>query len=385
MRAVPHGNQPLGPLRSSPLPAIAATAAFLDLACNRIALRILGPAAREFGLWLANHGRFLRALAVVAAIATMWSSLVRLVRRDDASLAHRLAAVAVGGLFVPGIAALAVLPRERIPTVVPSLVVIAGHALVAMLGSLSWKRWRRPSGRASLAAGLASLATMSSMLVAQTRSVVPAVGAFGWVLRQGSEWLWLLAPLCLLPDRTLLSDLVEHRRRALTGLVLGLATLGLAVIVQMRWGNDAARIAYGAFRLAALPAGASWAYGLPLGLSIALASVACSSPSRRLACWAVLAWIAAGVGPRAPATVTYGVLAAFLLERSASASGTSEARARAQRPAASTDSASSSKSADESSPSDTLSGRDMMIGADRAGRPDDVGPPVKIPGCHSRI
>lgn len=320
-------------LRRTPvLGSLAAIAAFFDLAWNRIGMRLIDPDARDLWVPLVDPGRFLRNLGALAGLVAASAALASLVRnppeperpeRRGETLAPyrrfiaRLSIVAVAGLYLPGVAVSLVLPRERLPNLVVVLALLSGNALVALLGAYVLPYRRVGPAWPALVAGLTALLAMAGLLVAQLRVLVPSVGAAGAIARHGGELGWLLAPLVLLLDVDLWAR--ARRRPPLAGLALcaAMVVLGLGAWAQVTLGTASARLAYGAFRVAALPAEATALYAVPVAASIAVAVLHLGSPERRQLGWAVLLWLAAGLAPRAPGGILYEVLAALLFARAA--------------------------------------------------------------------
>ncbi len=309
--------------RAPPLAALAASAALLDLVWNRIAVRLIDPNARELWIPLAQHGRVVRNLTGIAAIVATLVALVSLVRIPspiDApwkTLFGRLTIAGVAGLYIPGIALALVAPREHVPSLLVVLGLLSGNALVAVLASATLAYWRVPPAWASLAAGLTAFLAMIGLLVASLRNFVPVVGALGLLARHGAEVGWLLTPLLLLLDRSVWSELRLERSRAALALVVFVVVLGAAVLGHQSLGDVGPRIAYGAFRIAMLPAAFTWVYGVPIALSVALATFHVSSPAQRQVGLGMICWIAAGLAPRTPLGTLVEVTAALLFARAA--------------------------------------------------------------------
>lgn len=320
--------------RAPVLAPVAAIAAMLDLAWNHVGLRLIDPDARDLWVPLVAPGRFLRNLGALAGLVAAALTLVALMRPapgpDGPSrrgetvspyrrFVARLSLVAVAGLYLPGVAVSLLLPRERLPNLVVVLALVSGNALVALLGSYVLPYRRVGPAWPALLAGATALLAMTGLLVAQLRVVVPGVGALGVVARHGGELAWLLTPVVLLLDPDVRARMARHRARAAAGLACGVAVLALAGWGQLALGSASARLAYGAFRLASLPAELTFLYALPIAVSCALAVLHLGSPERRQIGWAVLLWLAAGLAPRAPAGILYEVLAALLFARAAEA------------------------------------------------------------------
>lgn len=319
------------------LALVSALAALVDLAWNRVGVRLLDPHDRELWVPLVRHGHLVRNLAVLAGIVALAASLFSLLRVPSPlrspwrSFGMRLTIAAVAGLYAPSIVLAALTPREHVPNLVVVLGLLAGNALVAVLGSASLPYRRAPAAWTSLAAGLTALLAMTGLVVASVRVVVPAVGVLGLVARHGSELGWLLTPLPLLLDPELRAHLRRQRGRAALGLGVVLGCLALGVLAQLTLHADVARYAYGAFRIAMLPAEGTWLYALPLGLTLGLAAVQLLWLERRQLGVALLFWVAAGLAPRSPPGTLYEVLAALLLARAALVAHP-DGRARLARP-----------------------------------------------------
>ncbi|MBN8609342.1 MAG: hypothetical protein J0L92_02070 [Deltaproteobacteria bacterium] len=306
-----------------PLAALAVLAALADLAWNRIGVRLVDPDAREVWIPLVAHGRVLRNLTGIAALVASLVALFSLVRIPGPleapwkSLFGRLTIAGIAGLYLPGVAVALVAPREHVPSLLVALGLLSGNALVAVLASSSLSYARVPAAWASMLAGLTALLAMIGLLVASLRTLIPIVGALGLAARHGAEMGWLLTPLVLYFDRTLWPSLRLRRGRTVLAVAVGASVLLLALGAQASLGDETARIAYGAFRVAMLPAGLTWAYGLPVGLGLAFGVFHATSPTQRQLGLGVLAWIAAGLAPRSPLGTLVEVVAALLLARAA--------------------------------------------------------------------
>jgi hypothetical protein len=314
--------------RAPVLAGLAAFAAFLDLAWNRIGVRLVDQNARDLWIPLMQHGRFVRNLAGLAGLIATLAALGSLMRgplpleSPWRTLFVRVTLAGVAGLYLPGIALSLFVGREHVPSLIVAVQLLGGSALVAVLASTSLSYRRVAPAWPSLLAGLTALLAMIGLLVASLRSLVPIVGTFGLAARHGAEVAWLITPLVLLFDPELR---VHHARtsgpgrraRAALAAVVAVAVLGLAMLLQAELHDASARVAYGAFRIAMLPAGSTWLYGIPLGLASGLAALHLLWPERRQLGFALVLWIAAGLAPRSTIGVLYEVLAALLLARSA--------------------------------------------------------------------
>jgi hypothetical protein len=321
------------------LAALASLAAFADLAWNRIGLRLVDPSHRDLWIPLVRHGRLLRNLAGISGlVAALTATFVFLRMAGFARLSWhgillRLSVAGVAGLYLPGIALALVAPRERVPNLVLVLGLVSANALVALLavGSLSYRRvgpaWP------SLMAGLTALLAMIGLLVASTRTLWGStpLAVLGVIARHGGELAWTLAPATLLLDPETRQRARDHRRETTLAVLAALLVAGLGVWAQAHHGSASARLVYGAFRLAALPADATFLYAIPVGIGVGLALLHLLTGDRRQLGWGLLLWIAAGLAPRTPIGTLYEVLAGLLLARAAQAAHP-EGRARATEP-----------------------------------------------------
>ncbi len=311
-------------MRRAPLLAgLAALAALLDLAWNRIAVRLVDENARDVWIPLVEHGRFVRNLAGLAGVLATVLALGSLLRvplpleSPWRSLFVRVTLAGIAGLYLPGIALSVFVTREHVPSLVVVLQLLGGSALVAVLASSSLSYRRVAPAWPSLLSGVTALLAMIGLLVASLRTLVPVVGVLGLVARHGAEIVWLLTPLVLLLDPELRAHYALRRARASLGALVAVLVLALAMLLQAELRDESARIAYGAFRIAMLPARATWLYGVPLGLGAGLATLHLLWPERRQLGLALVLWIAAGLAPRSTIGVLYEVLAALLLARAA--------------------------------------------------------------------
>lgn len=321
----PSSESPqLAAMRRAPiLASVAAVAALGDLAWNRVAIRLVDPNARELWIPLVAHGRLVRNVAGVAALVATLVALVSLIRIPSSidapwrNLFGRLTLAGVAGLYLPSAVIALVTPREHVPSLLVVLGLLSGNALVAALASGAPAYARTPAAWASMSAGLTALLAMIGLLVASLRTMVPVVGAAGLLARHGAELGWLLTPLVLLFDRSMWREALGARPRAAGAAAVLCVSLALAVALQSSLGADAARIAYGAFRVAMLPADLTWLYGAPIGLSLAIAVFHVSSPIQRQLGVGVALWVAAGLAPRSPLGTLLEVTAALTLARAA--------------------------------------------------------------------
>jgi hypothetical protein len=336
-------EDPSGPAarlaRAPTLAALAAAAAVVDLAWNRIGLGLIDPTRRDLWLRLMRHGRMVRNLAGVsglfAALAAtfVFLRMAGLARWSWYGIFLRLSLAGVAGLYLPGIALALVTPRERVPNLVLVLGLISANALVALLAAGALPYRRVGPAWPSLAAGLTGVLAMIGVLVASTRSMWGSspIAVLGVVARHGGELAWTLAPATLLLDPETRRRAREHRAAAAVSLLGAALVVGLGVWAQLHHGAASARLAYGAFRLAALPAEATFVYAIPIGAGVGLALLHLLTHERRQLGWGLLLWIAAGLAPRMPIGTLYQVLAALCFARAAQAA-TPEGRARAAAP-----------------------------------------------------
>jgi hypothetical protein len=325
--------------RAPALAALAAVAAAVDLAWNRVGLRLVDPDRRDLWIPLMEHGRLVRNVAglagLVAALAATFAFLrmAGFARLSWYGILLRLSVAAVAGLYLPGVALTLVAPREHVPNLVLLLGLASANALVSLLAVASLPYRRVGPAWASLGAGATAFLAMVGLLVASTRGLwvgTPLVG-LGVVARHGGELAWLATCGVLALDPELQQRARRHPRALAAGVVLLLAVLALGGWAQWEHGADSARLAYGAFRVALLPAQLTFLYAVPVGVGAALALLCLAQPERRQLGWGVLLWIAAGLAPRTPIGTLYEVLAALLLARAAQAAHPA-GRARASEP-----------------------------------------------------
>ncbi len=338
--ALPDGGADASPAarlgRTPVLAALAGATALADLAWNRIGLRLVDPDARELWIPLVRHGRLIRNIAGVSGLlAALLATFVFLrmagfARLSWHGLALRLSVAGVGGLYLPGLALALVAPRERVPNLVLVLGLVSASSLVALLAVASLPYRRVGPAWPSLLAGLTAFLAMIGLLVASTRTLWAGMGAgvVGVIARHGGELAWLATPLLLLLDPELRQRARAYPRARLAAVATGALVLALGLWAQLALGSSSARLAYGAFRIALLPAPATCLYALPLAASAGLAVFHLLSAERRQLGWAVVLWLAAGLAPRSPAGTLYEVLAALLFARAAQAAHP-EGRARA--------------------------------------------------------
>lgn len=334
--AAPEAN-PVGPRGDAPLTAalregarfeaIVALLAFLDLAVSRVGVRLVEPNARELWMPLLDAGELIRNLTASFGIVVLLVELRALMAAPIVhplrGLALRTALAASAGLYLPSLFLALARSRATLHGAMLGVGVIGASALVFVVGLSSLRARRSAPGRISLLAGLLSALGLIGFFVELfqrvARSSPPAIETIHAVTVLGGELVWALAPLLLLlgaSHRRALGVSVSRApwRGALGLLAFGL-TLGFFLWLRAAFRVDAARILYAASRLSALDGGQLWLYGLPLGLTLALATASIlHRPTRGLGAALVL-WVAAGPAPRSPATLLFAVLAALLFAR----------------------------------------------------------------------
>jgi hypothetical protein len=299
---------------------LAAIAAFLDLAVNRIAVNLIDTNRRELWLPLVQHGAFPRALGAICAfviVATMsyrFLSMAGFAPVSILGVAQRLSVALVAGMFIPSMAIMFFMPERHLATLIVLLAMLSANGLCALLTVASFSYVSERDAWPSVAAGLTGLLAILSVVVSTTRLYLPESGAFGpmgWIARQGSELLWLITPLLALRS-------VRGGPRAWVPFVsVVLTVLALGVWLQLSHGSDAARIAYAAFRITTLPARLTALYAIPLAFSLGYAVSLLSDQDRRQLGLGILLWVFAGLAPRSPAAIAYQAAAALLLARAA--------------------------------------------------------------------
>ncbi len=334
----------LGALATAPpLALLAAVAAVLDLALNRIAPLVLNMLSedRNVGVRLLAYAALPRNVASVAGIAALAAALWSALRMAGWSgLWRRLQVAGLSGLLFPALLLGLLLPKERMPFPVVLVAVGVGHALVALFGVvvLPYRSARRASLGASLTSALVlTLLVASSLETIQRFLETPdsLLAKLTWSVIAGSrllgELVWCVVPwLALGPS--LRSLAAERRFRRALPPALALA-LGLAAAAQASLHPHLTIVSYSAFRLTFLPeawAGLHALFAL-VALAVAGAALTAERPEQRQVAAAVLLWVACGFSPRSLVQVLYFVLAAALLARVAQVSDR-EGRRRALLP-----------------------------------------------------
>lgn len=323
-------------LRAAPPLALLATlAALVDLAVNRVAVRVASGEVEETVVleWmrLGALPRNLTGVAGIFALVTAFSAFLRM--PAFAPLYLRLPIAGFAGILLPTLTLALALPRERLTPIVVLVGMFAASALVALFGAAGvGYRDRFLKAGLSLAV-LTALQAMIVVTIASLRAVLGGGigGPIAYVARHGGELTWLLVPLVLAPAA------LPRSRRDLVAWGAGASVLALGVWLAIEGQAELpphfATILYGAFRVAALPEEATVLYVLvaALGLAAAAAGMASSDPWRRQLGAGIALWIAGGYSARSPIQLLDTVLAIVLLARAAQSADPEGLRRAAQR------------------------------------------------------
>jgi hypothetical protein len=312
-------------LFAPPLALIAALAAVIDLAINRVAVRAFAQIADPMTIlgWM-RIGALPRNLSGVAGIVALFAALFAYLRMPGfAALYVRLPVAGFAGVLMPALTLATVLPRERMAPHLVLFGMFAAHVLICLF-ALAAIGYRNRGVRLALAlALLTSLQVLVVITIASVRAIV--AGGFGgpvaYLARHGGEVTWLLLPCAVAPT------LRPPRWSSRWTLAGAAGALALALVVAAGIAGEQSlhphysTVMYGAFRVAALPEAASIVYVAPtaVALSAGLFGVLGPDPWRRQVGAALLLWIAGGYSPRAPVQLLDTVLAVVLLARAAQA------------------------------------------------------------------
>jgi hypothetical protein len=309
-----------------PLALLAALAALVDLAVNRVAVRVGAELVDPLVTleWM-RFGALPRNLAGIAGLFALLAALVGYLRMPGfAPFYLRLPVAGFAGILMPTLTLAVALPRERLPPHLVLFGMFAANVLVCLLAAISFGYRNRFLKLGLALAAATALQALIVVTIASLRAMVLG-GGFGGPIalyaRQGGELTWLLVPLALAP-----AALPRDRSRrelvawGIAGLSL-LALVGLALAGQQALPPHYSTVLYGAFRVAALPEAATILYVLVVGvgLSAALAGMAAPDPWRRQLGAGMALWIAGGYAGRSPIQLLDAVLAILLLARVAQA------------------------------------------------------------------
>ncbi len=323
-----RGKAPLAalqvPLMSAPpLTGLAAAAALVDLAANRLWLRgAAGNMSHATLVEISRWGGLVRNCAAIFGFVALCFALVQFLRpRGYAPVLRRIGIAAMAGVFLPTVALATLLPMER--TSPPTVLCATGAAstLVVLLG-LTALRWRPPSslrvamGAVSASALLAFCALAVALFGPMLRWSHSYVVASS--LRRAGEFAYLVLPIAIA------ATMVKERSprttlKTLVAVVAG-ATVGVSVyFASLELGRDFSSVFYGALRLELFLDAAPGLYAIPVGLMVAVAGVGFGSPvaATRQAAAAVVLFLAAGYAPSSVGVLMMMVLGASVLARAA--------------------------------------------------------------------
>lgn len=323
-----------------PLVWLAALAAVVDLAWNRVAIVGLGGTDDDTALWLLRTGPFWRNLAAVAGLCALVTGLFTYLRMAGfAAPLRRVQVAGLAGLLVPALALAAAVPKESLPSVVVLLTVGVANALVVVFGVTAGGYFKSPYRAGVWGGALVSVLVLVLLVAASMESLQLWLsdgsdlgGKIAWGLmvgcRVGGELLWLSTPVVV--ARWLLPEVRTPASRAVAAAV-ALAVVGVAVLGEASRHTDHSVVAYGAFRVQLLSEELVGLYALPVGavLGVGVATLATGSPLARQVGAYLLLWVAAGFAPRTPIQVLYLTLAIVSIARAVQASDP-EGRRRAE-------------------------------------------------------
>jgi len=307
-----------------PLAWMAGLAALVDLAINRILIKLGHSVWSNDALFeLDRWGGFARNLSVVAALVATAFCLGSLSsRRSGLPLSARAGIAAFGWVLIPIVTLMTFLPLAWTR---PELVhVVAGlaHAtsLLLILAGLHWKS--TPTTVAALILTLvASLSGLASMIVGMVgeRAFWAHTDRLSNAFRWSGELAYLAVPFAVafalaIPWRT------ARGKAALFTSTLAAAAVAVGMAFWHRAvDTDLPTMVYGAARLELFPDRYAVLYAIPLGMGWAATVAAAMSEdaARRQMGAALLLLLSAGYAPRTPSALIVSVLGVALLARSA--------------------------------------------------------------------
>lgn len=313
-----------------PLAGLAAIAATVEVAWNRVALLAL-RGHDDVALWLLRTGPFWRNLAAVSGLVALGYGLFSfLVMAGFAAPLRRLQVASLGGLLLSGLGLAVVVSKDGLPPPVVLLVVGVGNALVVVLAVAAGGYYRSPYRAGVWGSALASVLVLVLLVASSLESLrlwmsdgSDLGGKIAWAsmiaCRVGGELAWLATPLVV--GRWVWPEIRAAAPRAIALGTLG-AACAVALWVALRPHTDLAVIAYSAFRVTLLPEAYVGLYAVPLGAALGVGAAALASSAtltRQVGVYALL-WVAAGFAPRTPIQVLYLSLAIVSITRAVQAS-----------------------------------------------------------------
>lgn len=326
--------------RVPPLVLLAVAGAIAELVLARAAwhtLTELWPASEI--LELRRWARFPRNLAAVSGLVALVAALFAFLRAPSyAPIGRRLAVAAFSGVFVPSVAATAVLAPTHVRRKLVVFSLAAANVLVTLL-AMSAVRYRAERAL-RLSVGLASATTFLTLTTVGLTQLIQAEGGFWRALgaallaapgggealvmsvRHLGELCWVGVLVTGAVTAAWDSSVPGVRARLTAVIALTLACTG--ALVALRHGMGQHRfglLLFGAFRFGFLVDAAPAVYAFPLGLGLAggLAGLIRREPTMRQLGAGLLLWLAAGFAPHTPIQLLYLVLGAALLARAAQA------------------------------------------------------------------
>jgi hypothetical protein len=337
-------EQPVSIEGPPPLARMAAIAAIIDLAWNRIAVRIVANSDQDAALALQRWGMFPKNLAAVAGlIALTWALYTFLRMARYSRLAWRLAIASVAGIVLPTFL-FALRPMEHVTVLVVVASFLGSNLLALLVGAVAVgypagpRRWA-----AAMAAGSGGFVLLA--LVAQyVRSVADSAAAtpLGLAAHYGGELVWHLVPIVIVVAlaRAQPGAPPSEGQPPSARVFLPAVALTAVVVTALAFRAESAlhahkfsTLVYASLRLTLVPPPFAWVNGFTVGvgLAAAVAGLVSRSPGRAQLGAAAALWLAAGCAPRAPGQLLDFALAAVLLARSTQAV-TREGRERARAP-----------------------------------------------------
>ncbi|AKF10694.1 hypothetical protein [Sandaracinus amylolyticus] len=308
-----------------PLAILAALAAVVDLAINRVVVRAAAESVEAPVLleWM-RMGALPRNLAGIAGLYALVSALTTYLRMPGfAPLYVRLPVAGFAGILMPSLTIALMLPRERLTPLIVLIGMFATNALISLFGSAGASYRDRVLKVALILAVATALQALVVVTIASLRAVLGGGigGPIAYLCRHGGELTWLLVPLVLVP-----AALPRGRdRRAMISWGAAALVLVIGIALAMA-GQDAlpphySTVLYGAFRVAALPEEATILYVLvaTVGFAAAFAGMTSDDPWKRQLGAGMALWIAGGYAARSPIQLLDAVLGIILLARAAQA------------------------------------------------------------------
>jgi len=337
-------EQPVSIEGPPPLARMAAIAAIVDLAWNRIAVRIVANSDEDAAVALQRWGMFPKNLAAVAGLVALTAGLYTFLRMARYSrLIWRLGIASVAGIVLPTFL-FALRPMEHVTVLIVVAAFLGSNLLALLLGAVAAGYRAGPRRWASVIAMASGGFVLVGLVAQYVRTVAdsPVATPLAIVAHFGGELAWHVLPVVVVAagarahPRAAAGEGGAGRpgREVPAVLVIATAvTLGAMDAEAALHAHKFSTLVYAALRLTLVPPPLAWLNGLTIGIAVAAAGfgLASRSPGRAQLGAAAALWLAAGCAPRAPGQLLDFALAALLLARATQAV-TPDGRERARAP-----------------------------------------------------